>query len=395
MSESAVRTEQVVRRAAWEFPPHWTPVQALTDGKTPGSVVDWRDPCSWRCSNLAVDVSSDTVAPETDRTGITASSIESATTMADNLEPPYGEIAELLSDGEVIPFLGAGVNYGVRPPQSSWNAAESSFPPDGAELSRFLAEKVNFPADEDLEIRDLAKVSSYYVEISSRRRLRKLLRGTFEREWPVSDIHTYLAEVPAPLLIMTTNYDDLMERALARANRPYDVVIHVTDRKDYANAVAWWKHQATEPIYIEPNKLNLDMTARTVVYKMHGTFDRASAKLDSYVITEEDYVEFLSRMTSQRAVPSAFMRHIRSRRFLFLGYSLRDWNLRVVLKNLRETNREPDGDESDDDGLEQKSWAIQRHPSRLEQTLWDARRVRIFDVDLAEFVRQLRARART
>src|SRR5205823_762251 len=34
----------------------------------------------------------------------------------------------------------------------------------------------------------------------------------------------------------------------------------------------------------------------------------------------------------QTAVPAQFMRHFSMRHFLFLGYGLRDWNLRVVLK---------------------------------------------------------------
>ena len=39
-------------------------------------------------------------------------------------------------------------------------------------------------------------------------------------------------------------------------------------------------------------------------------------------------------MTSGTAVPKSFLRYFRGRSFLFLGYSLSDWNLRVVLRNL-------------------------------------------------------------
>jgi hypothetical protein len=109
------------------------------------------------------------------------------------------------------------------------------------------------------------------------------------------------------------------------------------------------------------------------------------------VITEEDYVEFLSRMTNNAAIPSLFYPYFRERSFLFLGYSLRDWNLRVVLKNL--SKYLPKGTASSDDDEDQlPSWAIQRNPSELERRLWDKRHVSIFDLTLDEFVSTLQER---
>lgn len=309
------------------------------------------------------------------------------------VEPPYGEIADLLREGEVIPFLGAGVNFGTRPKGAAWDEKTAAFLPSGAELSRFLARQSNFPSAEDNDLADLAKVSSYFVEASARRRLRDHLRKIFDRDFAPCDIHHYLAEVSAPSLIVTTNYDTLTEDAFKKAGRPYDLVIHPTDRKDVEASVLWWPHGAAEPVAMPPNKLFIDLKATTVIYKMHGTVDRQLRKWDSYVITEEDYVDFLSRMTGQTAVPALFMRHFRTRHFLFLGYGLRDWNLRVVLKNLRtalptiKADEQEMEDEGDDD---LRSWAIQFRPSSLETELWNARQIKIYDVDINEFVRRLR-----
>ena len=75
-------------------------------------------------------------------------------------EPPYGEIADSLKKGEVIPFLGAGVNFGKRPAGAHWDPQAATFLPSGAELSRFLAQKSNFPSTDDHDLNDLAKVSS-------------------------------------------------------------------------------------------------------------------------------------------------------------------------------------------------------------------------------------------
>lgn len=313
------------------------------------------------------------------------------------MPPPYGEIADLLKKGEVVPFLGAGVNFGARvPPNAKWEESVSNFLPSGVELSRFLADMSNFPAENEEEISDLAKVSSYFVETSARRRLRERLHAIFNRDFEPASIHTYLAEVArkAPLLIVTTNYDDLTERAFSRLNVPFDIVVHPTDRKDVEASVLWWKHAAQEPEIVPPNQLFIDLKTTNVIYKMHGTVDRLTAKWDSYVITEDDYIEFLSRMTGQTAVPAQFMRHFRTRHFLFLGYGLRDWNLRVVLKNLRTVLPTTNSANAQTDDAEEdlRSWAIQYNPSDLETELWSARKVKIYDQDINEFVEKLRAR---
>ncbi|HEV7842895.1 MAG TPA: SIR2 family protein, partial [Pyrinomonadaceae bacterium] len=99
--------------------------------------------------------------------------------------------------------------------------------------------------------------------------------------------------------------------------------------------------------------------------------------------------------TGQTAVPAQFMRHFRTRHFLFLGYGLRDWNLRVVLKNLRTVlpaAEDASKQAEDDDEGALRSWAIQFNPSELETELWNAREVKIYDVDINDFVEKLRAR---
>ncbi len=302
-------------------------------------------------------------------------------------EPPYGEIAYLLKQGQVIPLLGAGVNFGVRPTGAKYEEKDPVFLPSGAELSRVLARRCAFPSDDDHDRSDLAKVASYFVETTGRRNLRSRLRQVFHRDYQPCAVHTYLAEIPSPLLIVTTNYDDLMECALRKAGRPFDLVVHPTDRKDVEASVIWWRYGADQPEAVPPNQLFIDLDTTTVIYKMHGTVNRGRDEGDSYVITEDDYVDFLARMTGQNAVPAIFMRYFRTRHFLFVGYGLRDWNLRVVLKNLKSLPATgPDG--YDDEDL--ISWAIQYHPSVLEQELWRSRKVKIYDVDINQFVKRLR-----
>jgi hypothetical protein len=316
-------------------------------------------------------------------------------------EPPYGVIAKALKRGQVVPFLGAGVNIGVPQSPVPDNGPVGARLPSGADLSLSLASLASFPEDGENERRDLSKVASYFVETSGRRNLLRELHEIFNQDYTPCKIHEYLAEIERPMLIVTTNYDDLTERAFKAAGRPYDLVVHPTDRSDLKASVLWWKYGDKEPIAEAPNSLPMTERLRTttVIYKMHGSVVRPwyrgaetldddedhPYRNDSYVITEEDYINFIHRMTEKVAVPMQFMTYFSTRQFLFLGYGLRDWNLRVVLKNLSSILNSATREENDD-----PNWAIQHQPSILEKKLWERRGVDIYDRDINSFVDLLR-----
>ena len=308
-------------------------------------------------------------------------------------EPPYGIIAAKLKSGNVIPFLGAGASLGKRDPKAKFDPDSPHFLPKATELAAVLAEDSSFPSDDPNDRSDLAMVSSYYAGVSSdRRTLRKRLRDLLH---PITDgsaaastaprpitLHRLLAALPSPQVIVTTNYDSLIEQAFDELKKPYDIVIYPAERRtEFVNSVLWWPYGGT-PQSAESNKLDeqLDLraTSTTVIFKMHGTRHPSDENYDHFVVTEEDYVEFLSQMINRSAIPSIFYPHFRERSFLFLGYGLRDWNLRVLLRNLPKQTDE-----------QLRSWAIQEKPSELEQMLWQKRDVSIYDVNLDEFVPKL------
>lgn len=371
-------------------------------------------------------------------------------------KPPYGIIWRALKRGEVIPFLGAGASRSGRPVNAKWDEGHARFLPTGRELAHLLADEAEFPSSELIDLCDqfkselaqvqtqlreaqaelaaleaelpkldqvqaqleeaqanlatlevelcaldgLAKVASYYQESSDRPALRTRLREVFKKEYQPGHVHRFLADIEIPLLIVTTNYDDLIERAFdsKKPPKPYHLVVHPTERKEYEASVLWWKPGADKPEDLSPATLPLSLTDTTIIYKMHGSVNRQADRWDSFVITEEDYVDFLSRMTGETAVPKRFMLEFTKRCFLFLGYGLEDWNLRVILKNLKTVlARAPASGEKSDvmpSGELRRSWAIQYQPSELERMLWDARNVKIYDVDIDTFVAKMRERMR-
>jgi hypothetical protein len=75
---------------------------------------------------------------------------------------------------------------------------------------------------------------------------------------------------------------------------------------------------------------------------------------------------------------------MRESHFLFLGYSMRDWNLRVILNRIWGTQQ-----------LDRRSWAVQREPNSpaaraIEEALWrDRGDVTPIYISLKEYIARL------
>jgi len=294
--------------------------------------------------------------------------------------PPYPLIAKALRGGQVIPFLGAGASFGTRNPKDiPWRKKvkgkwEVSFLPAGSELAAYLAELAKFP-DENLE---LTRVSQYFKVIAGDQTLRESLFEIFEFSHDPWPIHKYLADIAknVAMLIVTTNYDELMERALKDAGVPFDTVQHLTD--DSSNVL--WRPHGQNAERVAASSFVMPVPAVTTIYKIHGAIDHAT-RGGQYVITEDDYVEFLTRMGQSTAIPSGFAEPFRTRHFLFLGYGLYDWNVRVVLNRVRPAAGP----------LDKTSWAIETLSKPLEKKFWTKRGVEVFDkLTLDKFVDGMR-----
>jgi hypothetical protein len=130
--------------------------------------------------------------------------------------------------------------------------------------------------------------------------------------------------------------------------------------------------------------MDLDLDERTVVLKLHGAIDRVDARSDSYVITENSYIEYLVGGDVGAQIPFSLLERMEDSHFLFLGYSMRDWNLRVILSRIWGAQQ-----------LDLKSWAVQREPATagarvVEDALWrDRGDVDLLYVSLSEYTDRL------
>lgn len=304
-------------------------------------------------------------------------------------EDHYWLVASRILDGSVVPFLGAGANLCGRPDGEPWELGR--YLPSGRELADELARRSRYPADSDP---DLLRVSQYVDAVLGERALYQFLRRTFDADYPPTPLHRLLAELPEmlrrrqmpPLLVLSTNYDDALERALSDRGEEYELLWYEAKRGD---ACGHFIHRGPDGIVpIErPNEYaGLGVAERTVILKLHGAIDRADAKGDSYVITEDNYIDYLSRGDISGQIPITIRERMGDSHFLFLGYSLRDWNLRVILQRIW-------GQQA----LDLKSWAIQlalpdSKLSEIDRKLWaDRGDVDLLYVPLDEYVARLRA----
>lgn len=308
---------------------------------------------------------------------------------SDALKDHYDQVVTSIIEGRVIPFFGAGVNLCGRPKGLPWHRGQ--YLPSGSELAEHLAKRFRYPGSDRT---DLVRVSQYVATMSGLGALYDELRKLFDADYPPTPLHRFFASLPHLLrekgydtecqLIVTTNYDDLMERTFKQVGEPFDLVAYEAEDKVQRGKFWHWPPEGEPRLIDKPNKYRgLAPGERSVVLKIHGAIDRRNERRDSFVITEDHYIDYLTRTDISSLLPVTLAEKLGRSHFLFLGYSLRDWNLRVILHRIWREQR-----------LRYKSWSIQLAPQPLDEKFWQKRDVDLFDVSLEDYVAALDARIR-
>lgn len=267
-------------------------------------------------------------------------------------------LVEPVRTGECILFLGSGVNA-PPPPGSGFTYPAEERPPMAGELAEMLAERFAFSEFLDEPATDLKRVS-LHAETSpggGRRALITALEHFLVKGKKPSPALSLLAQLPFQILV-TTNYDSLLEDALRAAGKTPDPFYYDPD--------------GTEPT----RDVDDDPTAdRPMVLKIHGDL----ARRESVVITDEDYIRFVQRMSdkaSHHPVPETIRYRMKRWPTLFFGYSLRDYNFRLLFKSLRwkiDTSKFPPAYsiDSNPDALILRVWQDERRfVTFVAQDLW-------------------------
>ena len=188
-----------------------------------------------------------------------------------------------------------------------------------ADIAREWAQEYDYPLE---DCTDLSRVAQFLaVERDALFPKDLLLERIKEAKPPDFDerdeIHGLLAELPLPIYL-TTNYDDFMFQALQRQGK----------RPEWS-LCRWNKAIAHQPCVFdtdfEPHQ------ATPIVYHLHGHHSVPQ----SLVLAEDDYVDFLIAISQdEHLIPPRIEEAFTMTSLLFLGYSLSDWNFRVIFRRL-------------------------------------------------------------
>ncbi len=296
------------------------------------------------------------------------------------------------AEDNCVLFLGAGAATDPKLPRENRL-------PLGSELSASLAEKCGMASPEYIP---LSTTAFYYESFYSRDGLENFLKdeiGKFPASatiQQVAELAHLLEAAQKQLFIVTTNYDQSLENEYnAKTADPKQQLRVIgydgrTDPNDHdPKTVLNWGAIKGPQEHWQP------VQAKTYLYKMHGCISRPQGM----VITEEDYINFLTNAIAAdpskrllREVVSRITKHT----ILFLGYSLTDWNFRVIFKATAEKALA-------DRTKTNMSYAIQkfvpesdrvtndRKRERWEKMVgfWARKEVTIIDHDAAGFLRLL------
>lgn len=312
---------------------------------------------------------------------------------AEGVPPPdavhLDEVIKQLDDGNLVLFLGSRMTAGrVDAPEGPASL------PDAEELAAALADRFGIKQAG----MDLPEIAQYVYVTEGPSDLYRAVRKLLAADCEPGPVYRFLARLPGMLeelgrdkrypLIVSTNFDTALEQAFDDEAEPYDLAVYMASGPDRGKFVHFPDEGAHTPI-AKPSKysgfpIGEDYELeRTVIVKIHGAVDGNVEDYHwekNYVLTEDQYIGYLSGSPITDFVPVQILDKLIESRCLFLGYTVRDWNLRVFLKRIWEGR------------LNGKSWAVEPDPGVPEKDLWDNANVRLYAADLADYVDLLHER---
>src|SRR5262252_2691141 len=222
---------------------------------------------------------------------------------------------DLISEKNCTPFIGAG--------------AASAVLPTGGKLAKEWADTNKYPLTDDYNLTRVTQFLAIERKDTTypKRAMQRIIEGQQPDFDDPNEPHRVLADLGLPVYI-TTNYDSFMSDALTRSlERRHGPG---TGHKPCQQICRWYeppgagrarRERQPKPTPDDP-----------LVFHLHGHY----ANPESLVLTEDDYLNFLVRLSgpSRDLLPQVITEALNRSAILFIGYSLADWTFRVLFRSL-------------------------------------------------------------
>ena len=301
-----------------------------------------------------------------------------------NKEPNYQLLAKRLMRGDFVPFIGSEILY------------LSGLPvPPSPEMAREMAERIKYHDFNGTR----PMISQYYrMEGYSKGMVAETVKNMLKKNMdpclpnPVYDV---LSEIDAPIMIISSSYDNLLECIFKEKGKKFAVGSHYvfsSSEDDFGKILVKYSDKpGVETLCTaeELSSLELLENRYTFIYKVCGGFctntdeidDReqaaAGGKADPLLLLENDFFSFSRHL--EQLIPDYIIQRLLGRGFLFLGYSLEEWQDRLIAHAFLEKSR----------GRTDSSYSVWPGPSRFNRIFWKSNQVDILNEELKHFATRL------
>jgi hypothetical protein len=301
------------------------------------------------------------------RSSIVAVPIQPSVAPMADLNAHFDRVVRLIEDGRLTFFLGSAIHH-----------------PTKLMATEFYQELARIFECEALREERFA-VAQYIADRHGRENLYAEIRKLFARtSLTPRDTHELFAAwrefkthtgrpVPFPMVI-TTNYDDVLERRLTDAGLPYHLLSYQADGPQ--RGLFYHRSEDNGLRIIEQPRNIRNFSDAFVVVKLNGGFDRQRRIPESYATTRLDYWDLAARIPG--VLPAAIQQKLSANPLLFLGHGLAAPDIESLVRFAHKDHPGP------------RSWAVVLKKDGIEY--WRQCGVEILDKSVNLYVKQLRER---
>ena len=284
----------------------------------------------------------------------------------------YAALSNRIKRGEIVLFLGSDLlqEYSKHRHQES-------------ELVDILAKKVGYSAFTG-SLSSIAELYQLLPEYGRTSLLSELHKALPYSETPIKLYHS-LSKVSSPLVLISSAYDDLLEQAFIQSGKPYvelSSIIIRSDDYDIGHVVVRYsdnKHPERTYIEEELSSLNLLKQGYSIIYKIRGTCKKElrASERDALTLSESNYFTFARY--GKKIIPSYLARQFRDRGFLFIGFSPKNWEDRLLVNTLLKKRQYST----------EACYTIGSSLDKMEAAYWDSCNVREYKANLQDLDKHL------